>query len=312
MKKPNILYIGICCYNRLEGIEKAFIDASHYYHGVRPENVNEGLKSLQWRPDIVFLQVQSENYPSSLKSILRHYKNKGSKVIQFNGDIRHETPKFTYDLAEACTVTCFSNDRDVENVRKAGYRAEFLQIGIDPEVFTPEGPKDPNAGKIVFLANHAPHFPNGKLRMQLVRELKKTYGNDFKVYGNGWGDLASGECNVKNPLQEVNQWQKKEAAIYRGCNVAISMSSFTESRYTSDRLFRAMGCGAMTMIHNFPRIEKVICESAWPHNVFNNFDELKKYIGFYLNDKQESWDLVAKRTHNNYTYKHMVNRIISL
>lgn len=307
----NILHIGICVYGRPEGLEKAFMNVAKNYYGIRPENVTEGLKNLQWRPDIIFVQIQDSNYPDAVRSVLRHWKNKGTKVISWSGDIRHETPQWMWDLAEVSTVTCFSNDRDVNNLREKGYKSEFLQIGIDPEIFTPEGEADPNAGKIVFLGNHAPHFPYGRLRLQMVKELKQTYGDDFKVYGNGW-PYNDGECNVKNPLDDVATWQKKEAAIYRGCQIAISMSSFNESRYTSDRLFRAMGCGAFTIIHEFPGMCDVIdCETE-PFDMFSSIHRLKLLISEYYANWDMSGNHAAEYIHNNYTYDHMVQNILRL
>jgi len=315
MTKPKILHIGICCYNRVEGIAEAFMEASSMYHECRPENVTVELKNLQWRPDILFLQVQGTGYNQDLKSVLQHWKNKGTKVVHWSGDIRRSTEHYVFDLAPHVSVTCFSNDRDINNVRKAGYKAEFLQVGIDPKIFTPDGFVEPSAGKIVFLANRARHFPNDQVRMNLILGLKNAYGDDFKLYGNGWQELADGECNVKDSLKEVNLWQKKEAAIYRGCEIAISMSSFTESRYTSDRLFRAMGCGACVMVHEFPEIEKVI-----PFHIGVGFKNLTNCItninyarelpierGINFQGRGSSGYI-----HNNYTFAHMVQNIIDL
>ena len=89
------------------------------------------------------------------------------------------------------------------------------------------------------------------------------------------------------------------------------MSQFQISRYTSDRLFRAMGCGAFTLVHRFPEMNKVIYGYRdFTFDAFNDIEGLKKAIHYNLDDDQ--MDNNADFIHNNYTYKHMVKRIIDL
>lgn len=201
-------------------------------------HISEAAKQLQ--PDIVFMQIQTENVISQ-----KTLEELPGKVINWTGDVRQPIPGWYLQTGEKVHSTCFSNEHDVMKFEEYGLKSSFLNIGFDQNIFCPEGPVNKDA-EIVFMGNHYKNrFPLTKLRYNLVHKLRKEFGDRFKVYGSGW-DFPTG--NVRD--------QQKEAAIYRGCKIAINCSHFDLERYTSDRLFRIMGSGAFCLSHNYKGIEK--------------------------------------------------------
>jgi hypothetical protein len=80
-------------------------------------------------------------------------------------------------------------------------------------------------------------FPLSAHRAELVHALRDAFGDRFRVYGRGW--------NYKGvrPTRDAQE----EAAIYRGCTVAIHADHFAREGFYSDRWFKAQACGAHTI-----------------------------------------------------------------
>jgi hypothetical protein len=107
-----IFHIGLCVYERLEGLSKAIWQAADDYAQCRPENKDIARIYEAHKPDLVFMQIQSENVVSN--DVIRHMARE-SVVINWTGDMRHDTPAWMYNTG--ATVTCFSNMRDVGDSR---------------------------------------------------------------------------------------------------------------------------------------------------------------------------------------------------
>jgi glycosyltransferase involved in cell wall biosynthesis len=247
--------------------------------------------------DLVFLQTQDDSKPIDA---LKKLKQSGSFIINWSGDARHQTPPCYFEYAKYIDLSAFSNGFDIDNLRKAGYKSEFLQIGYDPEIYYP----DPTIQKdiqVVFMGNHFGHFPLSQLRRDMVNELKRTYGSRFKAYGFGMPDgTFMGD-------------QKGEADIYRRSKIGINLSHFDYPRYTSDRMFRMLGSGICVLTHAY-------------HNITDDFDpryvvywrdiaELKDRINKWLS-ANEARKITSNDGHelaiNNYTFSHMAQNIIKL
>jgi len=251
--------------------------------------------------DICFMQIQNETTAGQptvkFLSWVKRLKENGCKVISWTGDIRATTPQWMIDFAPYVSITAFSNQRDVDYCRSLGIKSEFLQIGIDDRIFTPIGEKIPSP-EIVFLANnYGNQFPLGQYRREVVQYLSSRYGSKFGVYGNGWS----------NPSGNLNSDQNLEAALYRNAKVAISVSHFNVDRYTSDRLFRALGCGIATLVHEYPNMETDL-------STFTNLQQLGDHIDKLLSDDNYR-AIYGKQCHDEskkFTYDVMVKNIIEL
>ena len=258
-------------------------------------------------PDIIFLQIQSntidgKNTNDYIGHLVNEFKEKGSFVINWTGDMRHSTPEWMIQFAQNVSITMFSNMKDVEYCESIGINTGFLQQGIDTNIFTPIG-EAANAPDIVFLANnYSNQFPLSGYRRDAIKALQSSFGNRFKVYGNGWGSNSG----------NVNNSQYEESKVYRGCKIAISISHFAVDRYFSDRLGRALCSGAMVLSHNYKGIEKdfIIGKHL---DVFHSLDTMIERCHRYLADDNDR-ERIAKEgqllASKEFSYQNIVKQIL--
>ena len=251
-------------------------------------DVNELVKDF--KPDLTFMQLQREGLikPETLKLI-------SGKKVNWTGDVRNPIPNWYIKLAPYFDYTLFSNGHDVEQFRGMGLKAEYLNIGFEEKDYTPKG--EIKTSGVVFMGNHYGHFPLSALRAEMVRTLP------IEVYGNGWGNKP-----------DLNENPQLEAAIYRGCKIAINLSHFDYDRYSSDRMLRIMACGAFCLSHRYKGIEKDFIEgvdvAAW-----STIDELKEKIGYYLDNPTEAKIIAAngcKKVWENHKWSDRIKQLKSI
>lgn len=245
--------------------------------------------AVSYKPDLTWIQIQDRGIT---KYSIQALKNNGSYIIQWCGDKRHRTPDCYFEYCQmGVDLTTFSNMEDIQNVSGCGYDASWLQIGYDENIYNTTGPIDHQAD-IVFMGSNFTHFPLSGLRRDMVNELKRTYGDRFKAYGSGQPDGSF----MGN--------QHGEAAVYRGAKIGINLSHFDSPRYTSDRMFRMLGCGVCVLSHGFQNMDDDF------KNVLGwcDLDQLKTMIDYLLNE-EEIRKRVAADNHqlalNNHTFYHM-------
>ena len=306
-----ILHIGLMVNGRGEGLSAAFKKASTFYAEFKlTSSLPAQIKSLPFNPDIVFLQIQNDqigkvNATALLSGPLNELRKKGAFIVNWDGDIRNNLAAWKAPFARCCDVTAFSNERDIAKF-KAG-RAEFLQIGIDPEVFKKWDKI--NSKSIVFMGNdYGSQFPLGSLRREAVLSLNRR--TDFASYGNYKGSSGNLNADPNNPF--INQ--SHESKIYSSCKIAVSISHYKTDRYTSDRLLRCMGSGAFTLVHHYPGIEKDF-EIGVHLDTFNDLKEMNEKIDYYMSHDKEREEIAESgynHVHSNFTYDSMVENIIKL
>ena len=281
------------------------------------ENCFERLSNLDFDPDIIFIQIQNEKIGKrntlDLNPILQKQFS-SSFIINWTGDKRATIPKwiprFTHDLA------CFSNWDDVKSYDILGRSpSDFLQIGIDPQVFNRNHPVKTmmvtgDLGEIVFFGNHAGHFPLSNFRKNAVTALKKRYGNRFQVYGNGYREARSSlNADPRNP----NHNQIKEAYIYSRAKIGISISHFNSNGYFSDRLLRGMASGCCMLSHDFKGSDKLSDKKAIIR--FHDINMMLKVCDALLENEDERnliRDTGYNYVHANHTYHNMTDDILNL
>lgn len=291
----------------MNGFQKAFIDVvgkenyREVYTGDKDLNVNTLLLFNEFKPDIVFMQIQAPDIITH--SVCKIMKDSGAFIINWTGDKRQEVPQWMIDLAPYVSLTSFSNMDDVNTMRSLGFKSEYLEIGYDPEIYKPEG-EALNMPEIVFMGNNygRGYFPMSGFRIDMVDFLRQEYGNRFGVYGSGW---AYGNGNF-------NHSQYEEAKAYRGAKIAINCSHFDSLNYNSDRLLRILGSGVHCVSYNHKGMF-----DTYKHGLsyFNDFNELKKTIDFNLDPKNKAYTLgwVGNDfVKNTFTFKHQVENIIKL
>jgi glycosyltransferase involved in cell wall biosynthesis len=303
-----ILHIGLCVQQKpYNGFQKAFIDVvgeENYREIATSEkdlNVNILLLFNQFKPDIVFMQIQSPDIIS--KGVCQIMKDAGAFIINWTGDKRHEVPQWMIDLAPNVSLTSFSNMDDVNTMRSLGFKSEYLEIGYDETIYKTEG-EALNMPDIVFMGNNygRGYFPMSGFRIDMVDFLRQEYGDRFGVYGSGW---AYGNGNF-------NHSQHEEAKAYRGAKIAINCSHFDSLNYNSDRLLRILGSGTTCISYDHLGMKE-----TYKNNViyFKDFQVLKDKIDKQLDLNEwnniKGWDgnYFVK---NTFTFKHQVENIIKL
>lgn len=241
--------------------------------------VNEVLGAAQrLKPTIVFMQLQRATaITRAVVDKIRALCAPNVVVINWDGD-QHFEPRdpqrnWFVELGHACDTSLVVNTKHPAEYKQLGVvRPGFLEIGVDGELYRSNTEVFQTAApSIVLLASNYSMTPAYGPRLHLVRELQEGLGAMFGVYGNGWRGWASGHPCLT---------QADEAARYQSCVAAISMSIRDDlPRYTSDRLFRALSCGALVLVKRFVDMEGLGIQSGVNAFAWDTVDELKALIG---------------------------------
>jgi hypothetical protein len=197
-------------------------------------------KAIEQKPEFVFCQLQSPEVPKELLAQLPGFK------VNWSGDVREPLPSWYGDYADVFDWTALVSEDQVNELLRQGKRARWLNIGFDDAIFSPTGSVCRDVPPIVFMGNdYGDTFPLGALRRNAIAALQRKFGTQVGVYGRFPGATSS------------LMWDEPaEAAHYRGCLLAIGMSHYRQTRYSSDRQLRAMGCGACYLTLRYPGMEK--------------------------------------------------------
>ena len=295
-----ILHVGLCVDGKNEGLPYALKEASTFYHEISTgasdlnDKINKAINDHKF--DLAFFQVQSPGIVQPF--IFQKIKEAGIFTVNWSGDIRSNTPDWYFKTN--ANLTLFTNIKDVENLRKAGLKADFLQIGIDPKVFRIHGQKR-NKEQVVFMANnYGGQFPLGGERVHLANTL---VNHGYSVYGSYRGSKGN-----------LNGNQIEESIVYNNSDIAINHSHFNEDRYTSDRMFRILGSGVMCLSHHYPGIEKDF-EIGKHLDTYTDIRGMMNKITHYLGNPTAREQIAINGynlCHANFTYKHMVENLIKL
>lgn len=297
-----ILHIGCCVYkDRESSIARAFRKVGDYMEIALDNGFQSKAVSIAsiYKPDFVFLQLQNDIMrPEDVSKI----KLNSGFVINWTGDVRQPLPEWFVKMAEVVDCTGFTNNFDIEVLRKKGFRAEFIQQGYDETIYYPSNQH--NDIDIVFMANnYNRQFPLSADREKLAIQLKGRYGRRFKLYGSGW-KIADGN---------VNHSQEEEAAIYRRSKIAINLSHFNLERYSSDRMTRIMGSGALCLTHRYKGLEIDFKDG---HDVigWDSYSELVEKIDYYLEHPSEAQKIAANGANEvkKFTFDNMVKELLKL
>jgi spore maturation protein CgeB len=240
---------------------------------VSQENLYRHMEKLT-NGDIVFIQTHNKNVFTDFKR-LDSIKDKGVKILHWTGDVRSESDSIWYDeMGEHVFCTSFTNMTDVDRCLSKGIHSEYLQVGYDDSVYRriDEVRKYPD---ISFMgSNYGSTFPLSNDRREMVNVMRYCYGGNFGLYGNFWNSIC--------PARYVNEYE--ENLIYNNTKIVINYSHYLRPRYSSDRIFRAMGAGAMVISHKYPLMEMEF-ELGKHVETFSDIDELVTKINFYLKNE---------------------------
>lgn len=203
----------------------------------------------------------------------------------------------------------FCTDRlmvDYLNEKEDMPNSFFLPAGVfEDECYMAEPDREKYPHDIIFVGSRGYH-PEWPYRPKLIKWLEDTYGDSFAQYGGGGlGTIRGADLNT----------------LYASAKIAIGdtlCKGFNYPYYFSDRLFEAPGRGAFPI---FPYI-KGIEDQFEIHNestkelvtyTFNNFEELKNLIDFYLSHEDKRRDIRLrgfKRTVRDHTYTNRLSYLL--
>jgi spore maturation protein CgeB len=297
-----IFHLGLCVGPPpFDSMRKAFLANSTEYielsTGEKDVNQKAIAMARAFKPDIVFMQIQSANIIHI--ETVKEMKKTGAWICNWNGDIRHSTPQWMIEMAEYVDRTLFSNDRDSKNVKNGGY----LEIGYDPEIYKPEG-EALNLKPIGFFGNNygASMFHLSKLRIEMNNLLSRHFNGRYGVYGNNW----------HNGSGNFNHSQAEEAKAYRGIKIGINLSHFDEPKYTSDRIYRIMGSGCFCLAKQYAEMPFIDGEHL---RVWKTFPELIGLINYYLENEDERKQIAMQGNEfvkKNYSFDAMIKNLIKI
>jgi hypothetical protein len=226
-------------------------------------------KVMMTKPDVTFLHVQ--NIDVLDENTLRALSDM-SYVVWYTFDITKEV--WQLPLVPFVDLMLFGDADSIFECRRKGFRyAEYLQSAADYDLYKPINVKCPctchdneeeihiipccNNGmmfkkhrqqylraekgypEVLFIGNNMVgtnhDFPEAYARLRMVEYLQEKFGDRFRAYGIGWSNGAG----MLNPKEEIE--------AYNACSVAITHNHFQVRGYQSDRIWRALGCGAFVI-----------------------------------------------------------------
>lgn len=289
MEKVLHLRIEAPTYSSL-GIEKGFKANNFEYYGfdwqlARFSYGTEAMREMviqeanKIKPDIIFAHTQN---PDAIDLDTYIALQKISKVIFYTFDVRSkEKSQWMYEVAKNVHYSFFGCQEDVDNCEKFGIKnCAVLQSSCDIDVYKPFV-LPANAyipAEIVFIGNNFAQsnleFPNAQERVDVVNFLQKEYPGKFKAWGLNWPNSKMAGTN-------------EEVYIYNACKIAIVQNNYTRNCYQSDRVWKALSCGAFVLAKSDPGLSDLF--SVENHlDVWANFDDLKTKIDYYLEDELEA------------------------
>lgn len=273
----------------------AYIDCTK----MKPIVFNQELMIIHKResPHLYFFQIQ---HPGILSPSVAEYLTQTAVTINWTGDVRQPLPDWYIYLAPFIDMTLFTNMVDVVKMNRLNLRADYMQIGFPQYIF-----KKLDRNKIhdiVFMGANNGAYPLSDFRVRMVKMLKEKYQSDFLLCGNGWGDMYRGVRNVG---------QQEENELYNCSKIAINLSHFNYENYSSDRLWRIMGSGAMCLSHHYEGIEDEFVVGQHL-DTWKTLEQLEAKISYYLEDSKKREEIAEagyKFVHENCTWENRIMKV---
>jgi spore maturation protein CgeB len=264
-------------------ITKAFERAFDYVETVwwlewynNRTELNRGLKhKLETdKFDVVFMQLQEANVikPETLENV---YKK--TLIFNWTGDVREDVHYFT-EIGKYC-VTLFSNDTDTHKMRSLGFRSDYLQTGYDDKWYY--NTNSHRLNKIVFIGNNYNHgyFSNSPYREEMVRAMKREFGDDFIIRGSNWNHI-DGQSRITNNKEE-------ECRLYNENLISLNIPHINCAKYYSDRKLRGMACGSLVLSQTYQDADYEFQKGVHYDN-WDNIDDLIKKCHYYIGNRDKA------------------------
>lgn len=314
-QKPIVLFVGIYSSTYHSGAmvralgelgyDVRVIDWQRYRFQSGTESLNNYVlaEAKGVRSEFIFMQIQNnEAFSRGTWSKL----NDIAPVINYTFDVRDNISWYK-EVAPDIALTVFACDRDVKDCWDVGIKnVMHSHSSCDMELYKPV-PGRIECPEIVFIGNDLTksnmNFPQAQQRKDMVAFMQKEFGSRFGVYGNGW----EGSRTVY-PTEEV--------LIYNNCKIAITQNHFDLPGYSSDRQWRAISCGALTICQYYGGFMTDLMNDLPKSPSWINFEELATGCKYFLNNFEQRqqfslMNMVWVRTHHSWgnRFKHMLNNL---
>lgn len=281
-----------------DGLEISFKKIATYrWVNTSDHNLNSKVVSdcNEFKPDLVFIQVQSPNILRN--ETITKIKPSCGNIFNFTGDVRDPLPSWYLETGKLVDLTLFVSMTDV--IKTNGIiNSNWIQIGFDDSIFN-DKITPAHSADIVFMANNYGSFPLSDYRKEIVNTMSREFKGSFEVIGSGWG-------NTRN----LNASLHAQAAIYRGCKIAINCSHYNHHMYSSDRILRIMGSGAMCLSQEFKGWDNLYGNHL---SIFNGTKDLVDKCRYYLNSQEERTRIARSGyefTHTLFTWDQFVKNLM--
>jgi len=229
--------------------------------------------AMMYHPDVIFLHIQNPDVLD--QNTVEFLSNEIGFVILYTFDVREDID-WMKKLAPYLGLLLFADKDSVTQCKKDGIEnVDYMQSSCDYQLYKPVDAKLAEKQGIVFIGNNFVgsnlKYPLAQERYDMVHLMRKTFKDQFTCYGHGW-DF---ESQMLDP--------EKEVAAYNYAKISITHNNFNREGYTSDRLWRSIGCGAYTISQHYEGLDEDF-PNHWLLS-WKNFDELKSLCSKMLTSK---------------------------
>lgn len=225
------------------------------------------------KPELIWMQVQDEGFDPELLAAIRTLAGTECTIVNWSGDVRTSglapIAGWMPEFGKYVDLMLFSNCTYPDKLAATGTTCKtgYMQCAYDAVVNTPQDIIE-SPGIVFAGGSHLDNF-GSKDRVEMCLAVNRAFPSRLIVYGNGsWHTDLS--LSVRERISSVEC-----AAVYAAKQVTLSISLFHDlRRYTSDRLKRAFGCGAVVALRKFDDYEGLGIVDGVHAMVWETHDEL--------------------------------------
>jgi hypothetical protein len=238
------------------------------------------------RPTLVFAQLQGASaFTPAVAAHLRAVCDPDVVMVNWDGDMH-----FPPDAPERRWFVQLGQVLDASLTTDTHFQARYAELGVVRPGYLGVGVADQYRAapvartlpELCFLAVCNPQL-SGRWegtgyarRFAAVAHLAQRFPRQLAIYGYGWGDELA-------PCVRTFVQPRDEAAVYAATACALSISiSNAIRRYSSARLFNALGSGSLVLLDRFPDLEGLGLVDGVNCRVWSSYAELADQVAEVL------------------------------
>jgi hypothetical protein len=201
------------------------------------------------RPDVVFAQIQSDEWTPQMTNMLRSAVGPSCTLVMWTGDVRtsalQPVERWLAQRGREFDIVLASNTtypRKLKLDEKVTAACGYMSCGVEgPQPTVLAISEDPDAGAVFLGANY--RTLDSGARERLFGAVAAAQPCPLALHGRGW---------ERHPAGRPFASKADSRAIIRRTPLTIVTSLFTDlGRYTSDRLARTAAAGGVIVVREF-------------------------------------------------------------